>query len=71
MKIFTPEDVETAIADDSKLMALENYVVDVKGYEKFHPGGRFILDSNIGNDIGKFIYGGYFMINPSKGKSPG
>ena len=43
---------------------MENFVIDVKGYEKLHPGGRFLLDSNIGDDISKFFYGGYYMVNP-------
>jgi len=32
------------------------------GYEKLHPGGKFLITRNFGRDISKFFYGGYVMV---------
>ena len=38
---------------------LDNLVLDVGDYMDNHPGGKFLLEHNIGRDISKFFYGGY------------
>lgn len=29
----------------------------------YHPGGKFLIEHNIGRDISKFFYGGYALDN--------
>jgi cytochrome b involved in lipid metabolism len=41
------------------LVILDNLVLDVSDYMMNHPGGKFLLEYNIGRDISKFFYGGY------------
>ena len=36
-------------------------VLNVDGFEKYHPGGAFVIEHNIGRDISKFFYGGYAL----------
>lgn len=36
-------------------------VLDVSSYLNYHPGGRFLIENNIGRDISKFFYGGYSL----------
>lgn len=43
-------------------------VLNVAKYEFNHPGGRFVINQNIGRDITKFFYGGYQLENASKMK---
>ena len=38
-------------------------VLDVHSYMDNHPGGKFLLEHNIGRDISKFFYGGYALDN--------
>ena len=64
---FTPESFEHAVFfDKRRLMILDNLVLDLgshlTGYAIFHPGGKFILEQNIGRDISKFFFGGYSMM---------
>jgi len=37
---------------------LDNLVLNVEKYMSSHPGGKFLLESNIGFDISKYFYGG-------------
>jgi hypothetical protein len=52
-----------------KLVILDDLILDVESYAWFHPGGRFLLEHNIGRDISKFFYGGYSLENSSGLKS--
>ena len=45
------------------LVVMDNLVLDYGEYGLLHPGGRFVLEANIGRDISKFFYGGYSMVN--------
>lgn len=35
----------------------------MKNYSKIHPGGKFMIDNNIGRDVSKYIYGAYSMVD--------
>jgi hypothetical protein len=40
--------------------------VNVANFKASHPGGRFLIDHNIGRDISKFFYGGYVLETQTK-----
>jgi cytochrome b involved in lipid metabolism len=42
---------------------LDDLVLDVSHFMTEHPGGRFLIEHNIGRDVSKFFYGGYVMEN--------
>lgn len=65
---ITCEEFENLIKNGKKLVILDDLVLDVSSYMKEHPGGKFLVETNIGRDISKFFYGGYSMENYSTGK---
>lgn len=36
-------------------------MLDCTDFISFHPGGRFVIETNVGRDISKFFYGGYCL----------
>lgn len=60
---------EKALLDGRKLVILDEMVLDVEKFISQHPGGRFVLQHNIGRDISKFFYGGY-SLEGNMGRSP-
>ncbi len=50
-------------------MILDDMILDISKYKYKHPGGKFVLQQNIGRDISKFFYGGYTLEN-YEGLSP-
>lgn len=56
------------LAEKRNIVLIDNLVLDIKDFLKFHPGGRFVLEKNIGRDISKFFYGGYSLVNSKKQK---
>ena len=44
-----------------KLVLFNNYIVDVESFMDEHPGTRFVINQNIGREIGKYFYGAYSM----------
>jgi cytochrome b involved in lipid metabolism len=38
---------------------LDDLVLDIGKYIKSHPGGKKLLEYNVGRDVSKFFYGGY------------
>ena len=50
-------------------MIFDNLVLNLDGYERIHPGGKFNLTHNYGRDISKFFFGGYSLIQ-AKHKEP-
>lgn len=52
-----------AIKRGQKFVILDNLVIDVREYISQHPGGRFVLNHNVGRDISKFFFGGYSLEN--------
>jgi cytochrome b involved in lipid metabolism len=45
---------------------LDDMVLEVSRWLDEHPGGRFSIEANIGQDVSKFFYGGYALENESK-----
>jgi hypothetical protein len=46
-----------------KLVILDDMVLDVSKFQSSHPGGKFVIEHNIGKDISKYFYGGYSLEN--------
>ena len=44
-------------------------VIDIGSYMNSHPGGKFVLQQNVGRDISKFFYDGY-CLEDNLGASP-
>lgn len=59
------------LAQGQYLMLVDNLVIDVKDFMNVHPGGRFVIRHNIGQDISKFFFGGYCLEGNLEGVSPG
>ena len=62
---MTYEEFDSFIKEGKKLVILDDLVVDTSLFAVNHPGGRFVLDMNVGRDISKFFHGGY-SFEPSK-----
>ena len=62
-KTFTPEEIDSQVKEGKSLVVFDNLVLDLKGYERIHPGGKFNLMHNLGRDISKFFFGGYNLVN--------
>ena len=60
-KIMTESEFESRIKDGEKLWILDDLVLDLSEYAKYHPGGKFIIDRTVGRDITKFFYGSYTL----------
>ncbi len=58
---ITWQEFEKRVAKGERLVILEHMVLDIKDYPMYHPGGKFVLEKNIGRDITKFYYGAYAM----------
>ena len=56
---MTPTQIEEAVADGDSLCICDNLVLRTDGYERVHPGGKFVITKNFGRDIAKFYYGNY------------
>ena len=41
------------------MVILDDLVLDVTNFAGSHPGGRFLIERNIGKDISKYFHGGY------------
>ena len=63
IKFYSPRRLDRAIADGQHLVVLDNLILALNGYEKLHPGGKFLITKNYGRDISKFFYGGYVMVS--------
>lgn len=64
LEAITLEQFNHKLIKESKaLVLLDNLVLDVTDYMDNHPGGKFLLEHNIGRDISKFFYGGYALDN--------
>lgn len=52
-------ELDTRIRQGEALIVLDDLILDVSEYQFYHPGGKFVIEQNIGRDISKFFYGGY------------
>ena len=66
---FTPDGIDIWVKAGKKLVIFDNLVLNLDGYERIHPGGKFNLTHNYGRDISKFFFGGYSLIQ-AKDKEP-
>lgn len=62
-RVWTPNEIEEAVAEGDSLVVCDNLVLRVDGYERIHPGGKFVIEKNFGRDIAKFYYGNYALTN--------
>ena len=60
---WTPTEIEKAVAEGDSLLICDNLVLRTAGYEKIHPGGKFVITKNFGRDMAKFYYGNYTLTN--------
>eukprot|EP00347_Sterkiella_histriomuscorum_P017418 403349450 len=60
---LTIDDYYEKVNKGEQLMLLDDVVLDVRKYKLDHPGGQFLMQSNIGQDISKYFYGGFTFEN--------
>jgi cytochrome b involved in lipid metabolism len=58
---MTSENFINSVRRGKQLVILDNLVLDVGEYVNYHPGGKFVLRHNVGQDISKFFFGGYCL----------
>ena len=63
LKTWTPTQIEETVEYGDTLVICDNLVLRTDGYEKIHPGGKFVITKNFGRDIAKFYYGNYSLTN--------
>jgi len=61
LTIFDLDGIAARVKSGQRLVILDNLVLDLKGFERLHPGGKFSLTHNLGRDISKFFFGGYAL----------
>ena len=60
--VQTSEQIDKGVAAGIPLLIFDNLILNLNGYEKLHPGGKFVLKQNFGRDISKFFNGGYSLM---------
>lgn len=60
---YTIERLDKEVSEGRDLVIFDNLVIDIDGYAKIHPGGKFNINHNLGRDISKFFFGGYQLVN--------
>ena len=68
MREWTSTEIEDAVESGDSLIVCDNLVLRTGGYEKIHPGGKFVIRKNLGRDIAKFYYGNYALTSGPKTK---
>lgn len=63
--MISKEEFENRVIGGEQLVILDDLVLDVSSFRFSHPGGKFVIDHNVGRDISKFFYGGYVLENLS------
>ena len=66
LMVFSPEQIDQHVSVGKRLVIFDNLVLNLNGYERNHPGGKFNLTHNLGRDISKFFFGGYKLVNVPK-----
>jgi stearoyl-CoA desaturase (delta-9 desaturase) len=54
-----------------KLVLLDDLVLDITEFVSEHPGGKFVMNHNVGRDISKFFFGGYCLEDNDKPNNRG
>ena len=62
-KSYSASEIDTLVKEGKQLVVFDNLVLDLNGYERIHPGGKFNLIHNLGRDVSKFFFGGYNLVN--------
>lgn len=62
MQVFTPEQIDSQVQAGKELVIFDNLVLNLNGYVRLHPGGKFNLTHNFGRDVSKFFFGGYNLV---------
>ena len=62
---------DSAVHKGRKLIIVDDLVVDVEEYITHHPGGKFVIEHCIGQDISKFFFGGFSLENNIDPKTKG
>ena len=65
-KVWSSIEIEEAVENGDSLCVCDNLVLRTSGYERIHPGGKFVIVKNFGRDIAKFYYGNYSLTNGPK-----
>ena len=60
--IYTPSKLDEEVKAGKPLVVFDNLVLNMNGYERNHPGGKFVLTHNYGRDVSKFFFGGYNLV---------
>jgi cytochrome b involved in lipid metabolism len=59
--IVTREEFDQRIDEGEELVVLDDMILDVSEFKSEHPGGRFLIEHNVGRDVSKYFYGGYTL----------
>ena len=38
---------------------MDNKVINLKSFARYHPGGRYVIENTFGTDVGRYFYGVY------------
>jgi cytochrome b involved in lipid metabolism len=57
----TREEFAQRVDEGEELVILDDLILDVSEFKAAHPGGRFLIEHNVGRDISKYFYGGYTL----------
>jgi len=50
------------LKDGENIVIMNELVLNMGDYIGYHPGGRFVLERNVGRDVSKFYCGSYSML---------
>lgn len=53
------DDFNRLVFQGRQLAVVDDLVVDLSSFVGKHPGGRFVIEMNVGRDISKYFHGGY------------
>lgn len=59
--IMTEAEFEQKVKNGEELWILDDLVLNLKDFTRWHPGGEFTLKYTIGRDISKYFYGSYSL----------
>lgn len=68
-KTLSRQEFDQRVLQGESLVILDDLILDVGEYLFEHPGGSFLLEHLIGQDVSKYFYGGY-ALEASRGDKP-